>query len=334
MRSLRIIAGLALSLTGPAAALRAQVPVAPADWAVHAEFPADPKADEFRKPTDFGDQVTNRYYLEKEGQRYMLARFHYPVVPSMRDQEALYKSSVEELMRSRPGEIKASRTFSLGDYTGLRLVISQLREKTTREVRLIQIGASLYVFSAEWPGSGASQGGERFFGSVVLQPGFADPRLVEDRERWRLLRSGRFTLRYDATRWYRDPADNEAGIFNLLRVDKQAEAQMIAEPDPIAAPTMEESVLATAKETAESVILRKHGRKTRGAAEVEELEFVVRADGTTYVNHGYFYTGPAGALQLRSWSPEKTYAQVAGDMTELLDGLAINTGSGSPATGR
>lgn len=313
-----------------AAALRADVRVNEQDWALEAVFPDAPKADRFRKPTEFGEQVTHRFYLEFGGRRYLAARFVYPVVPLGREQDSLYKRSVEELMKSRPGEVRLAQNYSLGEYSGLRLVIDQLRDKTIREVRLIQIGASLYVLSAEWPGSGAASASspppeaERFLQGTILRPDYASSRLVEDRERWRELGSGRFRLRYDATRWYRDPADQEVGVFNLLRVDKRAEAQLIAEPEPIPSPTMEESVLATARENAESVIVRQRGRKTRSGVSVEELEFSVRAEGTTYVNHGYFYTGPAGAVQLRAWAPEKVYDKVSGDMTELLEGLMIN----------
>ncbi|MFI5336742.1 MAG: hypothetical protein ACHQ5A_08160 [Opitutales bacterium] len=318
---------ICLGLLAATAAL-GQVHVAPPGWALAAEFPAEPKGDEFRKSTDLGDQVTHRFYLEQNGLRFLLARFVYPVVPLARAQDALYKSSVEELMRSRPGDLRFAQPFSLGEYTGLRLVIDQRRDRSVREVRLIQIGASLYFLSAEWPAAGATAAPpemERFLQGVALRPDFEQPRFVEERERWRVLGAGRFHLRYDATRWYRDPTDNEAGVFNFLRVDKLAEAQFIAEATPLQSTTMEESVLATARENAESVTLRKRGRKIRSSTSVEELDFIVRAEGTTYINHGYFYTGPAGAVQLRAWSPEKTYAQVESDIFELLDGLAIDT---------
>lgn len=305
---------------------------AEAGWALQAEFPAAPKPDVFRKPTEFGEQVTLRYYLEQAGRRFMLARFTYPVVPLSGNRAGLYQSSFEELMRSRPGEVKDKGSFLLGSYEGARLVIDQKRDKTLREVRLVLIGASLYVMSAEWPNQRDAEAEcEEFLKGVALQPEFTDARVVEDTERWRELEHGNFKLRYDGTRWYRDPTDNDPGVFNLLRVDKLAEAQLIAEDTPVPADSMEASVLAAAKETAESVALKKRGRKTRSGVSLEELEFTARVDGVTYVNHGYFYSGPFGALQLRGWSSDKTYAGVAGDITELLDGLAIKSAVGPAA---
>jgi hypothetical protein len=47
-------------------------------------------------------------------------------------------------------------------------------------------------------------------------------------------------------------------------------------------------------------------------------------ENTTYVNHGYFYGGPEGAVQLRSWAKETDYTDVSGDITELLDGLTVS----------
>ena len=305
----------------------AEVHVTEQDWAIEADFPAQPKADDFRKATEQGDQLTRRYYLELSGKRYMAARFIYPVAPSEESYVELYKSSVEELMKSRPGELKLSVPFTIGDYTGLRLLINQQRDRTVREIRLIAIGASLYVLSAEWPAAGATGSPpemERFLQGAVLRPEYRDSRLVNDRDRWRELGAGRFRLRYDATRWYRDPADNEAGVYNFLRVDKKAEAQFIAEMEPLKSATMEESVLATARESAESVNVRQRGRKLRSGVNLEELEFSVRTEGVTYINHGYFYTGTAGSMQLRAWAPDKAYASVSGDIAEFLDGLSIS----------
>lgn len=304
------------------------------DWALQVDFPAEPKSDVFRKPTEFGDEVALRYHLEQGGRHFMVARFIYPVVPLSRERGSLYRASFEELMKSRPGEPKDKGNFLLGPYLGARLLIDQKREKTLREVRLVLIGASLYVVSAEWPAAGRHDTApecEEFLRSVAVRPEFADAHVAEDAGRWRELERGNFKLRYDGTRWYRDPTDTDPAVFNLLRVDRLAEAQLIAETGPAAAEEMETSVLATARESAESVTLKRRGKKTRGGLNMEELEFVVRVDGETYINHGYFYAGPAGALQLRAWSPEKTYESVAGDIVELLDGLAIKASAGPAA---
>ena len=164
----------------------------------------------------------------------------------------------------------------------------------------------------------------RFLKSVAVRPEFADPRRAEEGARWREVVHGKFRVRYDATRWYRDPADREPGVFNFLRVDQQAAAQLNAEPEPLAGgASMGDAVLQTARENAESVVVRRTGKKTRGSVVVDEIEYTARVEGVTYVNHGYFYSGPAGAVQLRAWSPDKTYVPVSGDIEELLAGLSI-----------
>jgi hypothetical protein len=321
---------LLLLLAGTAA--RADIRFAPADWALEATFPAEPKVDDQRTPSPQGEQLALRRYLEVGGERLMMVRFVYPVVPDIARRGALYKESVETLMNSRAGELRTDELLPLGEHRGLRLLIEHRREKTHREVRLIQIGASLYVVSAEWPGGRTpSPVAARFLGSVAVQPAFSDPRAVEERERWREIAQDNFRLRYDASRWFRDPEARDPHSVILLRVDELAEAEFTTSAERNPAATMEETVLAAAREGAESVKVLRRGRKLRGSASVEELRFTVRAEGVSYENHGYFYTGPEGTVQLRAWSPDKTFAKVEGDIGELLDGLAILRSGGAAA---
>ena len=69
--------------------------------------------------------------------------------------------------------------------------------------------------------------------------------------------------------------------------------------------------------------LRQHRRKLRGTVDLAELEFTARVERVTYVNHGYFYSGPEGSVQLRGWATERDYPGVEGDITELLEGLTV-----------
>lgn len=312
---------LALSVFAPAFA---QVDFAPADWALRATFAAAPKENDQSVPTPLGEQLAQRRYHEQGADRAMLIRFVYPLVPDASAREQLYTESVETLMTSRPGDLRIDEPFAFGDYTGRRLLIEHRREKTHRELRLLLVGGSLYVASAEWAGGpDRAPAADKFLSSLALQPAFANPRTVEERERWREIRAGNFRLRYDATRWFRDPQATDPGTIVLLRADELAEAEFITSGDRHDGDSMEESILAGAREHAESVKLHRRGRKLRGAASVEELRFAVRIEGVTYENHGYFYTGPEGTVQLRAWSPDKTYARVEGDIGELLDGLQV-----------
>lgn len=294
------------------------------DWAVRATFPARPKEDNQTVPTAAGDQLAQRRYHEKGTERAMVIRFVYPLVPAPNAREQVYRESVETLMSSRPGELRADEMFMLGDFAGRRLLIEHRRDRTHREVRLLLVGGSLYVISAEWPGGRErSAAAAKFLNSFSLQPDFTDPRVVEERERWRTIQAGRFSLRYDATRWFRDPQAPDPNSIVLLRLDELAEAEFITDPTSRPDASMEEQILSVAREHAESVKLHRRGKKFRGSATVEELRFAVRMDGVTYENHGYFYAGPEGTLQLRAWSPEANFGQVESDISELLDGLTV-----------
>ncbi|MBA4138015.1 MAG: hypothetical protein C0518_11915 [Opitutus sp.] len=304
-----------------------EVLFAPADWALQAAFPVEPKTDDQRTPSPQGDQVAERRFLDSGTDRLMLIRFVYPMVPPITERGSLYKQSVEAMMNSRPGVMHTDEILTLGEHKGMRLVIEQTREKTFREVQLVQIGASLYVASAEWAGGAApSPVARRFLESLAVQPGFASARVVEDRERFRAIVFGNFTLRYDASRWFRDPEATEPNVAVLLRIDEMAEAEFMGSRERNPAATMEETVLATAREHAESVKVVRRGKKLRGSTTVEELRFAVRSEGVTYENHGYFYSGSEGTVQLRAWSPDRTFKRVEGDISELLDGLSITRG--------
>ena len=304
--------------------LRAEYSFKAPDWTIEAQFAAEPKTDQIVSPSPQGDVKATRYFLEQAGERSMLIRFAYPMAMTPGEEPGVYEKSLGEMMKSRPGQLRTDEKYLLGPFEGERFVVIQPREKTLREIRLIVIGSSLYVMSAEWPaaGTGADRAA-KFFSSVRLRADSLDSRVVEDRERWREFTAGNFKLRIDGRRWYRDPADQEPGIFNFLRTDQKAEAQFIAEEHPIEDGDIEKAVLNTARDGAESVSVKKRGKKMRGAVQVVELEFEARVDSATYVNHGYFYTGPQGAVQLRSWAKDVDYREVAADMNELLDGLMI-----------
>jgi hypothetical protein len=331
-RSLRLFWIL---LLGGGAGLRAEYAFSAAEWSLEAQFAAPPSTDIILTASPEGDVKATRYFLEQAGEHYLLIRFAYPLALPTGAETGLYDKSMQELMRSRPGQVRAQEKYVLGPYEGERLVLAQPKEKTLRELRLLVIGSSLYVLSAEWParGDGAARAAA-FFGSIRLRADCENARLVEDRERWREFAIGNFKVRYDAMRWYRDPADAEPGIFNLLRVDKLAEAQFIAEEHPVVGGDIEKAVLATALEGATSVKVQKRAKKLRGAVTVVELEFAATVEDATYINHGYFYSGTEGTVQLRGWARDREYRQASGDISELLDGLVIGPAAGALLTSR
>jgi hypothetical protein len=297
------------------------------DWAIEARFPGAPKSDGVLTPSPQGDVKVRRFFWDQAGQHYLLARFEYPMAMQPGEETGLYDKAIGDLMKSRPGQMRAREPFTLGPYYGERIVVAQRRERSVREVRFVAIASVLYMLSVEWPEQAKGEAAAaQFFDTVLVKPAFQNVREVETAARWRELKAGIFTLRYDASRWYRDPSDAEPGIFNLLRTDQLAEAQLIAEPGPIEGGDIERSVLDTVREGAESVTVRRRGRKLRGVAEVTELEFAVRVERTSYVNHGYFYSGPEGSVQLRGWSEEADFRSVSGDISELLDGLVVSSG--------
>lgn len=322
---MRRIHGVLCSLLLWAGAVRAaDYAFAPPDWAIEARLPRAPGNDTILTASPQGDIKAHRFFTEQAGERAFLVRFTYPLA-MLPDQEAgIYAKSIGDMLKSRPGELQSRDRFLLGPFAGERIVIAQRRDRTIREVRLLVVGSTLYLFSAEWPeaGTGAARA-EQFFNSIQLRPDYTDLPLVREKERWRELVAGNFRLHYDATRWYRDPADKEPGIFNFLRVDQKAEAQLIAEALPIEG-SIEAVVINTARDGAENVTVRRRGAKLRGATRVTELEFAARVESVTYVNHGYFYSGPEGTVQLRGWAKDADYSGMSDDICELLDGLTVS----------
>lgn len=325
----RLFGIVTLSLAGSLSAAGAAF--SEADWAIEAQFPGEPKNDGILTPSAQGDVRVRRFYFAHGGQHFMLARFEYPLALLPGEETALYDRAIGDLLKSRPGQLRRREAFPLGPYTGEKIVVTQRRERSVREVRFVAIASVLYMLSVEWPeqmkGEAAAA---RFFAGIAVKSSYRNAREVAHAARWRELAAGRFRLRYDATRWYRDPTDAEAGVFNLLRADQRAEAQLIAEAGPVPGGDIERAVLDTVRASADSLTIRRRGRKLRGAAEVTELEFAVRLDGASYVNHGYFYSGPEGSVQLRGWSAEAEFPRVATDIGELLDGLSV---LGDPAGG-
>ncbi len=288
-------------------------------------FPDPPKTDDVLMSSPQGDVKVQRFFWELNDEHYLLARFEYPLALRPGEEAAIYEKSLADLLRSRPGQVRKQEKFKLGPYVGEKLVIAQQLEKSLREVRFVVIGAELYLASAEWPERGGAAVGRaaRFLGNVGVRSEFKNAGEVAAAARWRELTVGHFRLRYDATRWYRDPADREGGVLNLLRADQRAEAQFIAEPQAVEGGDIERAVLDTAREAAQSVSVKQRGQKRHGAMEVVELEFVAQMEHVSYVNHGYFYTGREGTVQLRGWAPEQDYPGVKGDITELLEGLTV-----------
>lgn len=323
MRRAKKVAGLLL-LLGLAGLARADYLFTDTNWAIEGRFPDAPKSDGILTPSPQGDVKVQRFYWEPATEHYLLARFEYPLALPPDRQAATYEKAIADLLKSRPGQLKSRGTFTLGPYEGAKVVVSQRREKSVREIRFLQIGAILYMASAEWPEQADGAGrAAAFFAGLEVRPEFLDARATAENGRWRDLAAGRFRLRYDASRWYRDPADAEPGVFNLLRLDERAEAQFIAEPRPLESGDIETAVLDTAREGAENVTVKKRGKKLRGPIEVTELEFEARVEKTTYRNHGYFYSGPEGTVQLRAWAVAPEYSAAEGDISELLDGLTV-----------
>lgn len=302
----------------------AEYAFAPAGWAIEARLPLTPGSDTVLTPSPQGDIKAVRYFTEQAGERTFLVRFSYPLALLPGAEAGVYSKAFGDMLNSRPGDVKARGRFMLGPFEGEWMVIAQRRDRTIREVRLLVVGSTLYLFSAEWPEAGTGAGrAEEFFRSIQLKPDYTNLPLVQEKERWRELVAGNFRLRYDASLWYRDPADADPGVFNFLRADQKAEAQFIAESQP-AAGSIEAAVINAAREGAENVTVRRRGSKLRGAAHFTELEFAARVDHVTYVNHGYFYSGAEGAVQLRGWAKDVEYNAVSSDITELLDGLTVS----------
>jgi len=318
LRPARWIAALALGVLARAHE------VAPPDWALRVVFPAEPKADIVRAPSPPGDIVSDRYAYEGNGESLLLVRSTYPLAVESARRDEIYDQAKADAVRGRGGEVLAENIFQLGAYEGRELRIRFARAKRVRHMRFVLIGSTLYALVHEQPDERKhSPAAAAFWASLALRPGFEDARVVEDRERWREVGHGGFRVRFDATRWYRDPSDNEEGIFNLLRADQRAEAQLIVEAAGTHHGPLDEAALTIAREGSESVRVRAKKSRLRHGVNLTDLHFEARVEGATYVNRGCYYSGPGGQAQLRAWATDRVYKEVAGDIEELLEGLVI-----------
>lgn len=296
-------------------------------WGIRAEYPAAPKGDEFRADSERGPIISERYFYETKVESFLLLRMVHPVsFLYPQEREALYEQAKNDALKARPGEITADEVYQIGPYRGRRYQMTFRRAGRLKELRFVLIGSSLYAISYERAANAPdSPAGLAFLNGVALEPGFEDQIVVEERERWRKIGLAPFELRYDASRWYRDPEDREPGVFNLFHISKRAEVQLITEHVPIAGEDLEKAVLAGAREAAESVSVKKRGKRFRNGADFLDLQFEARVDGVTFVNHGRFYSGPEGSVQLRGWAVQANIYDMKGDIDELLDGLTMTT---------
>lgn len=294
-------------------------------WALSLEFPGEPMADVVMIPSAKGDSLADRHTHQSQDEVFLALRLSYPLAPTVADRALLHKEAIETVMNARPGRLRADEQLSLGDYPMQRLLVEMGDRRTFREVRLVLIGASLYFVSVEWAGGAApSERARRFLAGLSLRPEFANPAAVAERERWREVVQGPFRLRYDASRWFRDPQPSEnPGTIVLLRGDELAEAEFVTSSERLSATSMEEVVIGAARASAESVKVLRRAKKYRGSVQVEELRFTIRSEGVNYENLGCFYNGAEGTAQLRAWSPEASFREVEGDIAELLGGLSV-----------
>ena len=293
------------------------------NWGIRATYPAEPNGDEFHSTSDRGPVVSERFFYENKTEAFLLLRMVHPVAfLTPKERETLYSQAKNEALHARPGDVTQEERFQLGPYVGRRFQIAFKKAGRVKEMRLILIGSSLFAISHERPAKEAiSPAGAAFLSSIALQPGYEDVFVIEDRDRWRHLGLAPFDLRYDASRWYRDPEDKELGVFNLIHISKKAEVQFITEKVPMPGDDVEKTVLATAREGAESVVVKERATRLRNGLSFLVLRFEARVDGVTYVNRGRFYSGPEGAVQLRGWATQENFAEMDGDIGELLDGL-------------
>src|SRR3954462_3659956 len=136
-------------------------------WAIEARLPVAPGTDGILTASPQGDIKAQRFFTEQRGERTFLVRFQYPMAMLPGEETGVYTKSLTDMFKSRPGEVKSRGRCAVGPLEGERLVIGQRRDHTIREVRLIVIGSTLYLFSAEWPeaGQGAARA-EQFFNSI------------------------------------------------------------------------------------------------------------------------------------------------------------------------
>jgi len=133
---------------------------------------------------------------------------------------------------------------------------------------------------------------------------------------------GRMSVRYDASKWKPAPSSGP-GRFEFSYVPGEGVAVVIAEGTAMTADKVAETAFANIrKQDSGARVTLKQKRRVAGAdVWFQTVEATIKRTPITY--YGYYYGGPAGALQVLTSTSRKLIGASEKDFLEFLNGLRV-----------
>jgi hypothetical protein len=133
--------------------------------------------------------------------------------------------------------------------------------------------------------------------------------------------SGEFALWLDPDKWIemrRDP-----GRITFQHRNGQAYAMLISDASTLTTDALRGVVLNTARNTDRDVRILMEERRRVNGQELLCLQLLGKVQNVPFRYYGYYYGGPAGNVQLVTYTLETAFAANQADFTDLLNGLTI-----------
>ena len=134
--------------------------------------------------------------------------------------------------------------------------------------------------------------------------------------------NGRVSLSFDPLKWT-ELAPAPEGWRNFIHSAGDGYAQFIVERIEIPTDQLRVIALQNAREGAEDLSVLEEERRIVNGGEVLMMHFEGTSQGIPMGFLGYYYGGPAGTVQLLTWTGRNIFAELRTDFEDFLNGLQV-----------
>jgi hypothetical protein len=136
--------------------------------------------------------------------------------------------------------------------------------------------------------------------------------------------NGSFGIWFDPGKWkVSDSGPNESVEFRFNHVSGDGYAMVISERIAIPVSALKDFVLDSARRAAPDAKIISEEKRTVNGHEVLCLKFEGTIKEIPFAYYGYYYSGPAGTLQVITYTGQNLFAEFQKDFTDLLNGVEI-----------
>jgi hypothetical protein len=133
-----------------------------------------------------------------------------------------------------------------------------------------------------------------------------------------------YTLTYDAAKWTPGDTSKNAAVEHLLaHKSGKVHATTVAEERPMALGALRQLVLENARNAAPDIRVVSETHRTVHGADMLVLRMEGIASGIPITYYGEYWSGPAGTLQVVTFTQTKLFNRYKADMKALLDGVRV-----------